>query len=332
MKYDILIVGAGLTGACIAYKNRNNKVLVIEKNSFPGGLCYSEQMNGIEVHKFGPHIFHTDRKDCWDFVNSIAEFIPFNLNVKAFNKQMYSLPFNMNTFYELWGCTSIGEAKEMYKTNFNDIYKTFIEDYSKKQWGIYYKEIVDNVIKRLPVRFTWNNSYYDDLYVGIPKEGYTNFINKLLYNADVMYNTDFLQDKEKYEAMADIVYYTGPLDAYYDYKYGELQYRYIKHKHQTFNKSNFQGCPIVNFTSKDVPWTRVIEHKHFMPYKETQSTVVSYEYPGNVGIQAYPITNEDNTELYQKYRNIPNDKMIPVGRLAEYRYYDMNDIIEKYAL
>lgn len=329
-KYDIIIVGAGLTGAMIAYKNRDRKILVLEKKSEIGGFCHTFQWEGVNIHKYGTHVFHTDKKEVWDFVNSVAPFIPCQLNVKATNNgKIYSLPFNMNTWYQLWGCTDIEDAKQKVKDNWGEVVDILIKGYSEKQWGRELKDIPEEIIKRIPVRFTWNNNYHFDKYVGIPECGYTEFIAKLFGDADILFNTDYLKDKSKWEGLADEIYYTGAIDEYYDYCYGKLDWRCLRHEHDILEIDNYQGCPQMNYTDKDVPYTRIIEHKHFMPWIETDKTWISREYSVTEGEVAYPINDDSNNALYKKYASIPSSVKF-CGRLGEYKYYNMDEIIEKY--
>lgn len=327
MRYDVIIVGAGLTGAMIAYKNRDKNVLVLEKSDKVGGFCHTTQWNGIHIHDHGPHVFHTNDKKVWDFVDSITPLEPFQFNVKAkYKDKIYSLPFNMNTWYQFWGVTSIDEARKLVDERFSEVYDVLIKGYSYKQWG---KEIPKDVIERIPKRFTWDNNYFNDRYVGIPRLGYTKFIESLLSRAEVRLNTDFLLEPTRYTEMADKVYYTGRIDEFFDYRYGKLDYRCVTHEHKILNTSDFQGCPQMNYTDIDVDYTRIIEHKHFMPWVETKKTWVSKEYPSNIGEPAYPVNTQRNIDLYNKYAAIPT-KVFFQGRLGEYKYYNMNDIIEKY--
>lgn len=347
-KYDILIVGAGLAGAMIAYKNRGKRILVIEKSPRIGGFCYTEKWGDIDIHKFGCHIFHTSRREIWDWVNSIAPFIPYNFNLKAnYDGKIYSLPFSLDTFYELFGVYDPEKAEELIKEetdaykningglirNLEDkaissvgytVYSKLIKGYTEKQWGKSCKELPESIINRLPVRFSFNTNYFNHLYQGIPENGYTDFISKLFGDSEIIYNCPF---KKEYEDLADEIYYSGPIDEYYDYQYGKLDYRSISHEHIILDKPNFQGCAVMNYTDLETPWTRIVEHKHFTG-KESPKTWITKEYPGK-GEKAYPIEDEKNKSLYNKYRSIPSNINF-IGRLGEYRYYNMNDLIEKY--
>lgn len=347
MNYDLIIVGSGLTGAMIAWKNRGKKILVLEKEKHIGGFCYTEKWNGIHIHKYGPHIFHTSKKEVWDFVNSICPWKPFTLEVKATNGgEIYSLPFNMNTFKEIWGVTTPNEAKEIIRKQCykripknlkekaesqvgTDIFELLIRGYTEKQWQRSCSELPMSIIDRIPVRYSYNNNYFDDTYSGLPVSGYTHFLECLFGDAEIKTGTDFLKNKRFWEDQAPVVYYTGRIDEYYNFQYGELDYREIRHEHKIVSAENLQGCPILNYPDPEVPWTRVIEHKHFQPEIKCSRTWITTEYPGS-GLPAYPLENRGNTDLAERYKKIPNEKVIFCGRLGDYKYYDMDDIIEKY--
>lgn len=353
--YDFLIVGSGLYGAVLAYeaKNRGKNVLVIEKRNHIGGNIYCENVNGINVHKYGAHIFHTNNKNVWDYIGQFAQFNRYtNSPIANYNGEVYNLPFNMNTFHQMWGVITPQEAMDIiekqkadYKTEnpsnleqqaINlvgvDIYEKLVKGYTEKQWGRKCDELPPFIIKRLPVRFTYDNNYFNDMYQGIPIGGYTKIIEKLLEGIEVRLETDFLSDRENYEAMAEKVIYTGAIDAYYDYCYGKLEYRTVYFETQELPVENYQGNAVVNYTDSETPYTRIIEHKHF-EYGTEPTTVISKEYPKEwqEGDEPYyPVNNEKNQELYNKYAALAakNDKVLFGGRLGEYKYYDMDKVIE----
>lgn len=355
-KYDFLIVGAGLFGAIFAKEatRRGKKCLVVERRNHIGGNCYTEKVNGIEVHRYGPHIFHTSDKQVWDYLNRYVSFNRFtNAPMANYKGRLYNLPFNMNTFYQLWGVKTPAEAKERIEEQRKeyahiehprnleeqalllggkDVYETLIKGYSEKQWGMKATQIPAFVIRRLPFRFVFDNNYFNDRYQGIPENGYTDLFRKLLEGSEVRLNTDFLQDKEFYAEMADRIVYTGPIDAYYDYCFGALSYRSLHFEEKFLDHTdNFQGCAIVNYTDAETPYTRIIEHKHF-EFGTQPGTVITYEYPRSWvrGSEPYyPVNDEDNDTLYQKYKTLADgeENVIFGGRLAEYRYYDMERVV-----
>lgn len=353
--YDFLIVGSGLYGAILAYEvaKRGNRVLVIEKRDHIGGNIYCENIDGINVHKYGAHIFHTNNKTVWDYIGQFAQFNRYtNSPIANYNGEIYNLPFNMNTFHQMWGVVTpeeamkiIEEQKAAHKTEnpenleqqaINlvgvDIYEKLIKGYTEKQWGRKCEELPPFIIKRLPVRFTYDNNYFNDMYQGIPMGGYTGIIEKLLEGIEVRLDTDFLSDRENYEAMAEKVIYTGAIDAYYDYCYGKLEYRTVYFETDKLPISNYQGNAVVNYTDAETPYTRIIEHKHF-EYGTEPVTVISKEYPKEwqEGDEPYyPVNNEKNQEIYSKYAALAkeNDKVVFGGRLGEYKYYDMDKVIE----
>ena len=353
--YDFLIVGSGLYGAILAYEatKRGKNVLVIEKRNHIGGNVYCENINGINVHKYGAHIFHTNNKNVWDYIGQFAQFNRYtNSPIANYNGEVYNLPFNMNTFHQMWGVVTPKEAmdiiekqKSAYKTENSsnleqqainlvgvDIYEKLVKGYTEKQWGRKCNELPPFIIKRLPVRFTYDNNYFNDMYQGIPIGGYTKIIEKLLEGIEVRLETDFLIDRENYEAMAEKVIYTGAIDAYYDYCYGKLEYRTVYFETQELPVENYQGNAVVNYTDSETPYTRIIEHKHF-EYGTEPTTVISKEYPKEwqEGDEPYyPVNNEKNQELYSKYAALAeeNDKVFFGGRLGEYKYYDMDKVIE----
>lgn len=350
--YDYLIVGAGLFGATFARlaADSGKSCLVIDKRSHIGGNCYTENIEGINVHKYGPHIFHTSNEKVWNFVNRFSTFNFFINSPKAFSKgKLYSLPFNMNTFYELWGVTNPQEAKriiqeqtlKIHPTNLEeqalslvgtDIYNTLIKEYTEKQWGKSATELPEFIIKRLPLRFTFNNNYFNDKYQGIPIDGYTQMINNMLENIEVKVNTDYFSNKEYFNSISNQVVYTGCIDEFFDYEYGSLEYRSLDFKEEHHSVDNFQGNAVINYCDKTYKHTRIIEHKHFQS-TNTPHTIISYEYPQDYQkgmIPYYPINDKSNQKLYQLYRDKSKTltNFIFGGRLSEYKYMDMDATIK----
>ena len=365
--YDYLIVGAGLYGATFAHlaRKQGRRCLVIDKRPHAGGNIYCEEIEGINVHKYGAHIFHTSDRRVWDFVNSI---VPFNRYTncpvaQAPDGRLYNLPFNMNTFYQMWGVKTPAEAQakldeqrreavERMKAEGvdeprnleeqaltligRDIYEQLIKGYTEKQWGRSCSELPAFIIRRLPVRLTFDNNYFNDLYQGIPIGGYNRLIDGLLEGIEVRLDTDFFDDREHWESVADRIVFTGKIDQFFDYRYGTLQYRTVRFETETLPEANHQGNAVVNYTSSDVPYTRVIEHKHFETFGDAvyanPHTVISREYSTewHDGMEPYyPINDERNQSLYERYRALAASRpdVIFGGRLAEYRYYDMAPII-----
>ena len=358
-KYDYLIVGSGLFGATIANRlvEEGKKVLVIEKRNHIAGNVYTEEIEGINVHKYGAHIFHTDYKDVWDYVNSFVEFNRFtNSPVARIGNEIYNMPFNMNTFSKIWNdvftpeqaLNKINEErKEMegrVPQNLEEqaislvgrsIYEKLIKGYTEKQWNRDCKDLPSFIIKRLPVRFTYDNNYFNDRYQGIPIGGYTKLVEGMLAGSEVRLNTNFFDDVEGYKSLADKVIYTGRIDEYFNFKLGHLEYRSLKFDTKVFDTENYQGNAVVNYTGKEVDYTRVIEHKHF-EFGTQPKTVVTFEYPADYkeGMEAYYTVNDDkNNLLADEYRVLADNEknVIFGGRLAEYKYYDMDDVI-KHAL
>jgi UDP-galactopyranose mutase len=350
-KYDYLIVGAGLYGATLAnlLKNAGKSVLICEKRPNIGGNVYTEKIDGIDVHMYGAHIFHTSDENIWNYVNSFVPFKPFMNTVLAnYKGKLYNLPFNMNTFEEMWGVKTKEEAMEKiesqkrnYKKPQNleeqaislvgtDIYNTLIKGYTEKQWGRKATELPAFIIKRIPLRFEYNNNYFNDVYQGIPSLGYTELIKRIIGKVDVMLNTDFLKHPELKD-IANMIIYTGAIDEYFDYKFGELEYRSLRFDIERINKEYYQNNCVINFTEFEVPYTRIIEHKYFLDTK-TPTTVITREYPVNYkkGMERYySVNNEKNDALYNEYFNesnkIPN--VYFGGRLGKYKYFDMDDSI-----
>ena len=356
MKYDYLIVGSGLFGSVFAYEmtKKGKKCLVIEKRSHIGGNVYTEEEHNINVHKYGAHIFHTNNKEVWNYINQFAEFNRYtNSPVANYNGELYNLPFNMNTFYQMWKVKTPEEAKakieeQVREANISepqnleeqaislvgkDIYEKLVKGYTEKQWGRDCKDLPAFIIKRLPVRFTFDNNYFNDLYQGIPMGGYTKIIEKMLDGVDVKLNTDFFEDKEKWMDMADCVLFTGMIDEYYDYCFGELEYRGLKFEFETLDIENYQGNAVINYTDRETPYTRIIEHKHFENV-ESDKTVITREYPKSwsKGEEAYyPMNDEKNTELFNRYNELAKKEgnVIFGGRLGMYRYFDMWQVIDE---
>lgn len=367
-KYDFLIVGSGLFGATFAYKAKQagKKCLVIDKRQYKGGNVYCEKIEGINVHKYGAHIFHTSNKEVWNFVNSIVEFNRYtNSPVAYYQGKLYNLPFNMNTFYQMWGVTTpegamtkIEEQKAeavakmkadgvMEPRNLEeqaqiligkDIYEKLIKGYTEKQWGRKCTELPAFIIKRLPVRLVFDNNYFNDKYQGIPIGGYNKLIEGLLNDVETRTGVDFSTLKDTWHDIADKLVYTGAIDEYYDYCYGKLEYRTVRFETDILDTANYQGNAVVNYTEREVPYTRIIEHKHFEMFgTEIDScprTVISKEYSTEWkdGMEPYyPVNDEKNNKLYAQYKELAakEEKVIFGGRLAEYKYYDMAPVIEK---
>ena len=350
-KYDYIIVGAGLFGSICAYelKKLGYNILVLEKRNHIGGNCYTENIEGINVHKYGPHIFHTNDKQQWDYMNSLVPFNQYQFSPNAqYKNKLYSLPFNMNTFHQLWGVIKPAEAEQKieeqkYKGKISnleqqalslvgkDVYETLIKGYTEKQWGKPCNQLPPSIIKRLPVRFTYNNNYFNDKFQGIPKGGYTQIFKVLLKDIETRINTDFFNNKEYWETIGEKIIYTGPIDLFYDYKFGKLEYRSLKWDNQLLAVDNFQGSAVVNYTEYDIPYTRIIEHKHFEPLNQPY-TYISKEYPQDYNGENepyYPIRDTENTKTYNLYKTLTETETQYIfgGRLGTYQYYDMNQIV-----
>jgi UDP-galactopyranose mutase len=356
-QYDYLIVGAGLFGSMFAYRayKAGKKCLVIDRNNHIGGGCYTEQVNGINVHKYGPHIFHTSNKEVWDFMSSLVSFNGFiNSPIACYKGKRYNLPFNMNTFHQLWGVNTPDEAKaiiesqraeyadiqepknleeQALKLAGRDIYETLVKGYSEKQWGMKATEIPAFVIRRLPFRFEFNNNYFNDIYQGIPIGGYTIIFEKLLEGIELRLDTDYFENRDYFDGLAGKTVFTGQIDAFYNYRFGELDFRSLRFEHKILEGvSDFQGNAVVNYTEAEIPYTRCIEHKHF-EFGQQPDTVITYEYSRKWEKGAspyYPINNDRNNMLYSKYAELARQEknIIFGGRLAEYKYYDMHQIVE----
>ena len=352
--YDYVIVGSGLFAGTFAWHARKagKSCLVLEKRSHMGGNIYCEDVEGIHVHKYGAHIFHTSNKAVWRFVSRLAEFNRYtNSPIANYRGEIYNMPFNMNTFSKMWGISTPKEARSIIEQQRGqidheprnleeqaislvgrDIYEKLIKGYTEKQWGRSCDELPAFIIKRLPVRYTYDNNYFNDLYQGIPMGGYNVIIDRLFEGCDVQTGTDFNKDREKYMAMGDRILYTGTLDSFYDYRFGNLEYRSLKFESETLDTDNYQGVAVVNYTDRETPYTRVIEHKHF-EYGTQDKTVITREYPvtWEPGMEPYyPVNDEKNQKIFAAYERLAmaEKKVIFGGRLAEYKYYDMDKVIE----
>ena len=355
--YDYLIVGAGLFGAVFAQqmKAAGKKVLVIEKRNHIAGNIYSEDMEGIQVHTYGPHIFHTDIEEVWDYANRFISFNHFRYEpIANYKGELYHMPFNMNTFHEMWGVNTpdeaeaiiekqkkeiTGEPKNLEEQAISlvgrDIYEKLIKGYTEKQWGRDCKDLPAFIIKRLPVRMRYDNNYFNHPFQGIPVGGYTKMVANMLEGIEVRLGIDYLENKEEYDALVNKVVYTGPIDAYYNYQYGNLQFRSLRFETEVLDVKNYQGVAGMNFTDRETPYTRIVEHKHF-EFGEQDKTVITREYSveWTPGMEPYyPVNDEANSKLYEKYKELADkeEKVIFGGRLAEYKYYDMDKVI-KHAL
>lgn len=357
MKYDYLIVGAGLFGAVFAYEagKKGKKCLVIDKRNHIAGNIYTYKIEDINVHKYGAHIFHTQDKSIWEYVNSFTEFNNFvNSPMAVYKDEIYNLPFNMNTFSKMWNIKTPVEAKKIIEEQIarlnisepsnleeqalslvgTDIYEKLIKGYTEKQWGRLCKELPAFIIKRIPVRFTYDNNYFNDPYQGIPMGGYTNMINKMLSGSDVLMDTDYFDyiRKNDNEKIANKIVFTGMIDEYYNFCYGHLEYRTVRFETDTLDCDNYQGNAVINYTDSDIPYTRIIEHKHF-EFCRSKKTVISREYPieWKPGLEPYyPINDEKNNKLYKKYKALADAEknVIFGGRLGSYKYYDMDKTIK----
>ena len=367
-KYDYLIVGSGLFGSTFAYlaTKIGKKCLVIDKRAHVGGNLYCEEVEGISVHKYGAHIFHTNNKRVWDFVNSITEFNRYtNSPVANYKGKLYNLPFNMNTFYQMWGVLTPTAARKKIEEQRadvvaamriagiqeprnleeqalllvgRDIYEKLIKGYTEKQWGRKCTELPAFIIKRLPLRFVFDNNYFNDSYQGVPKGGYNRLIQGLLAGIETRIETNFFTDRTLWESIADKIVFTGKIDEFYNYKYGYLEYRTVSFEQETLDTPNWQGNAVVNYTEKEVPYTRIIEHKHFELFGsdvyKCPKTVISKEYSTEwkPGMEPYyPVNDDKNIALYKQYKQLSDkeDKIIFGGRLAQYKYYDMAPIVEQ---
>ena len=356
MKYDYLIVGAGLFGAVFAYeaKKRGKKCLVIEKRNHIAGNIYCEEIEGIQVHKYGAHIFHTSDKEIWDYMNQFAAFNHYiNSPIAVYKDELYNLPFNMNTFSKMWGIKTPQEAQRIIKEQIDklhiteihnleeqalslagkDIYEKLIKGYTEKQWGRPCTELPPFIIKRLPFRFTYDNNYFNDRYQGIPEGGYTKIVEKMLEGIEVHTGTDYFEFVKEHGELADKTVFTGMIDEYFHYKLGVLEYRTVRFETEILDMENYQGNAVVNYTDREVPYTRIIEHKHF-EFGKQKKTVISREYSSEwkEGMEPYyPVNDEKNNSLYEKYKELAHDikKVIFGGRLGSYKYYDMDKVVKE---
>ncbi len=354
MKYDYLIVGAGLFGSVFAYEatKKGKKCLVIDKRDHIAGNIYTKETENINVHQYGAHIFHTSDRKIWDYVNSFADFNNYiNSPVAVYKDELYNLPFNMNTFSKMWNIKTPSEAKAIIEKQIEelnitepqnleeqalslvgtDVYEKLIKGYTEKQWGRDCKELPAFIIKRLPLRFTYDNNYFNDRYQGIPIGGYTKIVEKMLEGSDVLLDTDYFEFIKDNEGIADKVLFTGMIDEYYDFCYGHLEYRTVRFETEVLDCDNYQGNAVVNYTDREVPYTRIIEHKHF-EFGKQEKTIISREYSTEwePGMEPYyPVNNERNNDLFEKYKALADkeEKVIFGGRLGNYKYYDMDKVI-----
>lgn len=354
MKYDYLIVGAGLFGSIFAYEanKRGKKCLVIDKRNHVAGNIYTNKVEDIHVHEYGAHIFHTSNEEVWQYISQFAKFNRYtNSPVAVYKEELYNLPFNMNTFHGLWGVKTPSQAQEMIQKQIKesgikeprnleeqaislvgkDIYEKLIKGYTEKQWGQSATKLPSFIIKRLPVRFTYDNNYFNDSYQGIPIGGYTQIIEKMLEGVTVRLNTNYFESKDELNALAEKIVFTGMIDEFYNYQFGTLEYRSLRFESETLEEENFQGNAVVNYTEYEVPYTRIIEHKHF-EFGTQPKTVITREYPKSweKGDEPYyPVNNELNNNIYEQYKQLAaqEQKVIFGGRLAEYKYYDMHHVI-----
>ena len=354
-KYDFLIVGSGLYGAVFAHelKKAGKTCLIIEKRSHIAGNVCTEEVEGIHVHKYGAHIFHTGNREVWQYVNQFAVFNNYvHSPVANYKGEIYNLPFNMNTFNRMWGVVTPEEARKKIEQQISsdftehpgnleeqainlvgrDIYEKLVRGYTEKQWGRPCSELPAFIIRRLPVRFTYDNNYFNDPYQGIPAGGYTAMVEKMIEGIEIRLNTDYLAEKSKWDSIADRIVYTGPIDAYFGYRFGALEYRSLRFETEILDMQNYQGCAVVNYTDRETPYTRIIEHKHF-EHGTQPKTVITREYslewkPGTEPY--YPVNDEKNSALYDKYRALAENQQNVIfgGRLGEYRYYDMDKTVE----
>ena len=355
MKYDYLVVGAGLFGSVFAYeaKKRGKTCLVIDKRNHIGGNVYCEEIEGINVHKYGAHIFHTSNKEIWEYVNQFAEFNNYiNSPVAVYKDELYNLPFNMNTFSKMWNIRTPQEAKDMIAKQIaelhieepknleeqalslagRDVYEKLVKGYTEKQWGRDCTELPAFIIKRLPLRFTYDNNYFNDRFQGIPMGGYTKIIEKMLDGVDVKTETDYFEFIKENPEIADKILFTGMIDEFFDYQLGALEYRSVRFETEVLDCDNYQGNAVINYTERDVPYTRIIEHKHF-EFGQQEKTVISREYSSEwkVGMEPYyPVNNEQNNARFEAYKKLAEkeENVIFGGRLGNYQYYDMDKVIE----
>ena len=354
-KYDYLIVGAGLFGSVFAREmaDKGKKCLVIDKRNHTGGNLYCEEIEGINVHKYGAHIFHTSNKAVWEYVNKLVEFNRYtNSPIANYKGKLYHLPFNMNTFYAMWGTITPEQAKAKIQEQINkenitepknleekaitmigrDLYEILVKGYTEKQWGMAATELPPFIINRLPLRFTFDDNYFNDKYQGIPIGGYNKLFDKLLDGIDVQLDVNYFSDKEYFDSIAHKTLYTGELDRYFDYSLGKLEFRSLRFENEVLDIDNYQGVAVVNYTEREIPYTRIIEHKHF-EFNQSPKTVITREYPltWQEGDEPYyPVNNQQNNDLYERYKKLAQDedRLIVGGRLGMYKYFDMDKTIE----
>ena len=354
MKYDYLIVGAGLFGAVFAHEmtKRGKKCLVIDRRNHIAGNIYTHEQSGIQVHQYGAHIFHTSRKDIWNYVNQFAEFNQYiNSPIAIYHDELYNLPFNMNTFSKLWGIRTPAEAQEKIREQVEslhitepknleeqalslvgqDVYEKLVKGYTEKQWGRDCKDLPAFIIKRLPVRFVYDNNYFNDRYQGIPIGGYTKIVEQLLEGSDVLLNTDYFSFVKENSNIAERTLFTGMIDEFYGYRFGPLSYRSVRFETEEFPMENYQGNAVVNYTAREVPYTRIIEHKHF-EFGKQPTTIISREYSAEwkPGVEPYyPVNDAENNALYERYASLASQEKTVIfgGRLGQYKYYDMDKVI-----
>ncbi|HHT67487.1 MAG TPA: UDP-galactopyranose mutase [Erysipelotrichaceae bacterium] len=357
MRYDFLVVGAGLFGATVAHElnKKGYKILVVEKRNNVAGNIYTAEVEGIQVHKYGPHIFHTSNKETWDYINQFAKFNDFiNTPLAYYKGKYYNMPFNMNTFEQVFGVTTPSEAKariekEIKEANIKEpknleekaismvgttIYEMLVKGYTQKQWGKACNELPPFIITRLPVRYTYNNNYFNDIYQGIPIGGYTQIVEKMLKGIEVRLNVDYLEHYDELNALADHIIYTGEIDRFFGYQFGALEWRSLRFEEEIINQPDYQGNAVVNYTEYEIPYTRIVEHQHFEPGKKHKKTIITKEYSKtwSVGDEAYyPINDERNSALYSKYAKLAeqNNNLYFGGRLGTYSYYNMDVVVEK---
>lgn len=353
LQYDYLIVGAGLFGAVFAHeaKRKGKRCLVIDRRNHIGGNCYTDRIEDIDVHVYGAHIFRTSKKEVWQYLQQFCEFNHFiNSPIANYNGEIYNLPFNMNTFSKMWGISTPEQARAIIAeqraeikgepTNLEehiislvgkDVYEKLVKGYTEKQWGKPCTELPASIMRRLPVRFIYDNNYFNDPYQGIPKGGYTAIFEQLLAGIDVELGVDYLESREKYDGLADTVLYTGAIDAFYNYEFGPLEYRSLKFEHKSFDTANYQGVAVINYTDRETSFTRTIEHKHF-DFGTQEKTIVSWEYPLAWDLEKepyYPMEDDLNKKRYEQYKkhSEKENRVFFGGRLGEYRYYDMQDTV-----
>lgn len=359
MKFNFLVVGSGLFGATFANiaTEHGFKVLVIDKRKHIGGNAYTEEIDGVHVHRYGPHIFHTSSDVVWKYICKFGEFNRFvNSPIANYKGKLYSLPFTMRTFYEMWGTKTPAEAKAKIQEQIDkagietpknleekaislvgsDIYEKLIKGYTEKQWGRPCSKLPESIINRIPIRFDYNSNYFNDVYQGIPKDGYTAIIEKMLKKAYVITGVDYLANKKDFDSIANTVIYTGSIDEYFGYSLGHLDYRSLRFETEVLEEDNYQGNAVMNYTDRDVPYTRIVEHRWFDPSVKPTNTIITKEYPCefNVGMERfYPVCDSQNMKLYQKYKELSfkEKHVIFGGRLGEYKYYNMDEVIERAA-